>query len=88
MIETRLLRLNWFSTRERRLAAADERLREAKSCFSRAALSCLRGDADATERTRAALALVDEARGELARLADVGVDALDGSDLSRLNRNP
>jgi hypothetical protein len=53
-----------------RLAAAQERMREAKRRFTLACEGVLRGDSDAVTLARLALDQVEEARAALRRLTD------------------
>lgn len=63
------------SLRAARFARADLQMANAKLAFSRAALSCIAGSADAEQQVRLALELVDEARAELRTLCDLDADA-------------
>ena len=60
--------------RERRLRAADEKMKAAKEKFSAAALACMRDDPDKVRQVQQALDLVGAAREEIARLHDLDVD--------------
>ena len=56
--------------RDAALRRADAKMVEAKRAFTLASLACLRNAPDAAARTRVALQLVEQARAEVARLAD------------------
>jgi hypothetical protein len=56
--------------RARAIAAADERMAQAKVRFSLASLACLRGATDAAQQVKAALAEIDAARAALREVAD------------------
>ncbi|MBI3041560.1 MAG: hypothetical protein HYY78_01885 [Betaproteobacteria bacterium] len=62
------------STRDVALARADARLAAAREKFSTACAACLAGRMDSDARIQDALQAVDQARAELARLADVEAD--------------